>query len=77
MGNTYFKADDAQSARQAEFFCTIGDRRYSMLNAKNFEASSALKYVFPIYFTPSLTNNSFHVQFGHGVDNSDCRINRN
>ena len=40
MGNTYFRADDAQSAKQAEFFCTIGDRRYSMMNAKNFEAKA-------------------------------------
>lgn len=40
MGNTYFNADDAQSAREAEFFCTIGGRRYTMLNAKNFEANS-------------------------------------
>lgn len=42
MGSTYFKADDAQSAKQAEFFCTIGDRRYSMLNAKNFEATASV-----------------------------------
>ena len=42
MGNTYFKADDAQSARQAEFFCTIDNRRYSMLNAKNFEAKASV-----------------------------------
>ena len=42
MGNTYFKADDAQSARQAEFFCTIGNRRYSMLNAKNLEATASV-----------------------------------
>ena len=42
MGNAYFRADDAQSARQAEFFCTIGDRRYSMMNAKNFEAKASV-----------------------------------
>lgn len=42
MGNTYFKADDAQSARQAEFFCTIDNRRFSMLNAKNFEAKASV-----------------------------------
>ena len=42
MGNTYFKADDAQSARQAEFFCTIDNRRYSMMNAKNFEAKASV-----------------------------------
>lgn len=42
MGKTYFRADDAQSAKQAEFFCTIGDRRYTMLNAKNFEAKASV-----------------------------------
>lgn len=42
MGNTYFVADDAQSTKQAEFFCTIGNRRYSMLNAKNFEAKASV-----------------------------------
>lgn len=42
MGNTFFKADDAQSAKEAEFFCTIGTRRYSMLNAKNFEAKASV-----------------------------------
>ena len=42
MANTYFKADDAQSAREAEFFCTIGNRRYSMMNAKDFEATASV-----------------------------------
>ena len=42
MGKTYFVADDAQSAKQAEFFCTIGKRRYSMLNGKNFEAKASV-----------------------------------
>lgn len=42
MGKTWFNADDAQSAREAEFFCTIGGRRYSMLNAKNFEAKASV-----------------------------------
>lgn len=42
MGKTYFNADDAQSAKQAEFFCTIGDRRYTMLNGKNFEAKASV-----------------------------------
>lgn len=42
MANKYFKADDAQSAKEAEFFCTIGNRRYSMLNAKNFEATASV-----------------------------------
>ncbi len=40
MKNKWFNADDAQSAREAEFFCTVGDRRYTMLNAKNFEAKA-------------------------------------
>lgn len=42
MGRTYFNPDDAQSAKEAEFFCTIGSRRYSMLNAKNFEATASV-----------------------------------
>lgn len=42
MGNTFFNAQDAASAKMAEFFCTIGDRRYSMLNAKNFEATASV-----------------------------------
>lgn len=42
MGKTYFRADDAQSAREAEFFCTIDGRRYTMLNAKNFEAKASI-----------------------------------
>lgn len=39
---TFFDADDAQSTKQAEFFCTINGRRYSMLNAKNFEAKASV-----------------------------------
>lgn len=39
---TFFNADDAQSTKQAEFFCTIDGRRYSMLNAKNFEAKASV-----------------------------------
>lgn len=42
MGNTFFNPDDAQSAKEAEFFCTIGGRRYSMMNAKNFEAKASV-----------------------------------
>ena len=38
----YFNADDAQSTKQAEFFCTIGTRRYSMMCAKNFEATASI-----------------------------------
>lgn len=39
---TFFDTDDAQSTKQAEFFCTINGRRYSMLNAKNFEAKASV-----------------------------------
>ena len=42
MARTHFNADDAQSAKEAEFFCTIGNRRYSMMNAKNFEAKASV-----------------------------------
>lgn len=42
MGKKWFNADDAQSAREAEFYCTIADRRYTMLNAKNFEAKASI-----------------------------------
>ena len=42
MARKFFNADDAQSAKEAEFFCTIGTRRYSMLNAKNFEAKASV-----------------------------------
>lgn len=42
MAEQYFKADDAQSAKEAEFFCTIGKRRYNMFNAKNFEAKASI-----------------------------------
>ena len=43
MGNTYFNTQDAASAKLAELFCTIGNRRYSMLNAKNFEATASVE----------------------------------
>lgn len=42
MANPYFIADDAQSAKEAEFFCTIDGKRYPMLNAKNFEAKASI-----------------------------------
>ncbi len=40
---SYFNADDAPSAKQANLFITIGERRYSVLNAKNFEAVASVK----------------------------------
>lgn len=33
-------AQDAPSTKLAEFFCTVNGRRYSMLNAKKFEANA-------------------------------------
>lgn len=42
MGKTFFDPQDAPSARQATCFVTIGDRRYTMMNAKNFEAKAAV-----------------------------------
>lgn len=42
MGNTFLNPQDVPSAKMAELFCTIGDRRYSMLNAKNFEAVASV-----------------------------------
>lgn len=33
---------DAPVAKFAEFFCTIGSRRYSMFNAKNFNATASV-----------------------------------
>lgn len=38
----YLNPQDVPSAKLAELFCTIGDRRYSMLNAKNFEAIASV-----------------------------------
>ena len=42
MGNTFLNPQDVPSAKLAEFFCTIDGRRYSMLNAKNFEATASV-----------------------------------
>ena len=42
MANIFLNPQDVPSAKLAEFFCTIGDRRYSMLNAKNFEATASV-----------------------------------
>lgn len=38
MAKKLFNPQDAPVAKFATFYCTIGDRRYEMLNAKNFEA---------------------------------------
>lgn len=43
MVKQFFNPQDAPAAGQAEFFCTIGERRYSMFNAKNFEAKANVK----------------------------------
>lgn len=39
----YMPANDAPSAKLATCFVTIGDRRYAMLMAKDFEAKSNIK----------------------------------
>lgn len=38
MAKKLFNPQDAPVAKFATFYCTISDRRYEMLNAKNFEA---------------------------------------
>lgn len=38
----FFNAQDAPRTNQAELFCTIGTRRYSMLNAKSCEANASV-----------------------------------
>ena len=38
----FFNAQDAPRTKDAELFCDIGDRRYSMLNAKNCEANASI-----------------------------------
>lgn len=40
---TYMPANDAPSAKLATAFVTIGDNRYAMLNAKNFEANFSVE----------------------------------
>ena len=42
MAKTFFNPKDAASAKLAEMFCTIDGRRYSMLNAKSFEATATV-----------------------------------
>lgn len=40
-----FNTNDAPSQKFAEFYCTIGDRRYNMFCAKNFEATASVSNV--------------------------------
>ena len=42
MSKIFLNPQDVPSAKLAEFFCTIDGRRYSMLNAKNFEATASV-----------------------------------
>ena len=42
-GSVFFNAQDAPSAKQATCYVTIGERRYSMLNAKEFEAKAEVQ----------------------------------
>ncbi len=41
----FFNPSDAPVAKHAEFFVTIGNRRYSMMNAKNFSATASVETV--------------------------------
>lgn len=43
MSKQFMNTQDAPSAKQAEFFCTINGRRYSMLNAKNLKQKQMSK----------------------------------
>ena len=38
----FMNTNDAPSSKLATFYCTVGGRRYAMLNAKNFEANVSL-----------------------------------
>ena len=42
MGRQFFNAQDAPRTNEAEIFCTIGKRRYTMLNAKSCEATASV-----------------------------------
>lgn len=37
MFNAYMNEQDVPSAKEAEAFVTVGEQRYNLLNAKNFE----------------------------------------
>lgn len=43
MGEAFFNPQDAPHAKQATCFVTIDGKRYSMLNAKNFEAKASVE----------------------------------
>lgn len=43
MGETFFNPQDAPHAKQATCFVTIGERRYAMLNAKDFKANAKVQ----------------------------------
>lgn len=43
MADTFFNPQDAPHAKQATCFVTINERRYSMMNAKNFEAKAQVE----------------------------------
>ena len=40
MLNAYMNEQDVPSAKEAEAFVTVGEQRYNLLNAKNFEWQS-------------------------------------
>ena len=40
---TLFNTQDAPSAKQATCYVTINDRRYNMLNAKDFKATAKVE----------------------------------
>ena len=39
MLNAYMNEQDVPSAKEAEAFVTVGEQRYNLLNAKNFEGT--------------------------------------
>lgn len=43
MNNVVMNPQDAPSAKQAEAFITIGNNRYNMFSAKNFEATDSIE----------------------------------
>ena len=40
MFNAYMNEQDVPSAKEAEAFVTVGEQRYNLLNAKNFEGKA-------------------------------------
>ena len=43
MARQFFNSQDAPKANEAEIFCTIGTRRYTMMNAVNCEVNANIK----------------------------------